>query len=247
MKMSQIPGPVSPEKAPQPTFKITLMRHEEPFYKNEGHDLTERGVAGAIATGTEMREERISENDEMYLLYSPKPRTRGTLDFVAEAAGLADTPRRSIDAIRQSDIPDHERLLKEMPHLGHDQEKWAEAHYKDSRFENEPELIEPHSKKRERLYRAFEYLLRWLDKHPQEDAKTPHILAVSHFEIITHLINDVFGIESTGKYISPSFGEVVNIEGFPSDNPELVSIKVTYGSQSKMVNFNRGTRSIEIE
>jgi hypothetical protein len=69
---------------------------------------------------------------------------------------------------------------------------------------------------------------------------------VSHFEIVTHLIDDVFGIETTGKYNSPSFGERVNIEGFRTDNPELVSLKVTYNEQTKVVNFNRTTRSVEI-
>jgi hypothetical protein len=85
-----------------------------------------------------------------------------------------------------------------------------------------------------------------VEKKPESE-KTSHILAVSHFEIVTHLIDDVFGIESTGKFNSPSFGEQVNVEAFKTDNPEIYIFKVSYDGKSKEVRFNRSTRSIEAE
>jgi len=245
--MENVETGVKKEVTELPFFKITLMRHEEPFYKDEGHDLTPQGVENARVTGKELREaETISEEDEMYLLHSPKPRAKGTLDFVAEGAELTDVPKRSINSLRQSHIPNREVFMDRVAELGNSQEEVAKDHYVNPMYENNPDFIEPNSKKKERLYRSFEYLLRWLERQPQENPKTPHILAVSHFEIVTHLIDDVFGIETTGKYNSPSFGERVNIEGFRTDNPELVSLKVTYNEQTKVVNFNRTTRSVEI-
>lgn len=235
------------ESVEKPLFKITLMRHEEPFYKDEGHDLTERGVQGAIMTGKRLREEgRISNDDEMYLLHSPKPRAKGTLDFVAEGAELKDISKQSIGSLRQSDIPNRDAFMSRVAELGHDHENIAKDHYVNLKYENDPDFIEPNSKKKERLYRSFEYLLRWLDAQPQGSPKTPHILAVSHFEIITHLIDDVFGIETTGKYNSPAFGEQVNIEGFSTGDPQSVRLKVTYNQQVKIVQFNRVTRSVEV-
>lgn len=227
-------------------FKVTLMRHEKPFYKNEGHDLTPEGVEGAIQTGKKIKEEgRISENDEVFLIHSPARRAKGTLDFVAQNAGLEDKSVTEVNQIRESDKPQWEELLKIFNEGGKDMEKFAEAHYKDPTFEDRPDIIEPRSDRKERLYRAFEYLIRWFDKHPQGD-KTPHIIAVSHFEVITNIIDDVFGIENIGKYNAPGFGEIVYIEAYDSGDKDKVKLKVTYNEHSKEVNFDRKTRSVEI-
>src|ERR1700733_2010031 len=95
------------EKEPRLLFKVTLMRHEKPFYKDEGHDLTPEGVERARATGKRFKEEGvIGEDDEMHLLHSPVARAKGTLDFVAEGAGLSKLPTHSIDQLRKSDFID---------------------------------------------------------------------------------------------------------------------------------------------
>jgi hypothetical protein len=47
----------SKEPNPKLLFKLTLMRHEKPFYKDEGHDLTPEGVEGSIASGKHFRED----------------------------------------------------------------------------------------------------------------------------------------------------------------------------------------------
>ena len=90
------------------------------------------------------------------------------------------------------------------------------------------------------------FLLCRKDHTSEENKKIHHELAVYHFEIITHSIDDWFGIESSGKYNSPSFGETVRIEGFQTEDAELVLLRVTYNEQVKMVHFNRKNRSIEI-
>jgi broad specificity phosphatase PhoE len=234
------------EGEPKLLFKVTLMRHEKPFYKNEGHDLTPEGVEGAIKTGKLIKSEgRISENDEVFLMHSPAPRAKGTLGFVAQNAGLEGRPVTEINQLRESDKPQWGELLKIFEEGGKDTEKFAEAHYKNPTFEERPDIIEPRSNRKERLYRALEYLIRWFDKHPLE-GKTPHIIAVSHFEVITNIINDVFGIENMKGYNSPNFGEIVYIEAYDSGVGDKVMLKVTYNEHSKEVFFDRENRSIEI-
>src|SRR3989344_2257143 len=44
--------------------------------------------------------------------------------------------------------------------LGGDPARIAESHYTHDIHKNHPEIIEPHLKKKERLYRAMEYLIR---------------------------------------------------------------------------------------
>lgn len=236
-----------PEQIKKPFLRITLMRHEEPFYKGKGTDLTEEGTQGALETGRGLAE-TIDAEDELYLLSSPSARTRGTLEVVAEGAELKDEPRRSVKALRMGEIRDVERFKERIAELGDGQGKEGIArdqYTNPALYEHDPSFIEPNSKKRERLYRSFEYLLRWLDKHQEADGA--HVIAVSHFEIITHLIHDVFGIESVGKYNAPSFGEKVDIEGFHTESPDKILLKVSYNEHSKVVHFNRLDRSIEIE
>ena len=235
----------SKEFAPELLFKVTLMRHEEPFYKDEGHDLTPRGVEGAINTGKRFKEEGIiGENDDIHLVHSPTLRAKGTLDFVAEGAGLKDKPKIAIKQLRKSDMLDTEILKARYRELELSQEKIAEDHHKNPLFEDHPEVIEPHSHKKERLYRTFEYLIRWFEKHPAE-GKTPHVIAVSHYELITHIVDDVFGMENIGKYNAPAFGEAIYIEAYATEAADKVRLKVTYDNISKEVLFDRENRTVE--
>ena len=236
------------EFKPTLLFKVTLMRHEKPYYRDEGHDLTPDGVKGATSTGKRFASEGvISENDEIILLHSPKARAKGTLDFVAQGANVIDKPQTSIDQLRSSDMTDFEKFMNYFKETGGDMEVIANDHYNNPLFEERPEIIEPHSHKKDRLYRAFEYLIRWFNKHPAKSDKVRHVVAVSHFEVITHIIDDVFGIKNIGRYNAPSFGEAVHIEAFDTENIDKVKLKVTYDNQTRVVHFDRVNRSIILE
>lgn len=235
----------SPEQAPKLLFKLTLMRHEEPHYKDIGHDLTDKGVAGAIATGERFKEEgHLSAEDELYLLHSPKARTKGTLEFVAEGAGLKGKVMRPIQQMSSTVYHDREKVMDHLKNLGFEPEALAKDHYESPLFRDHPEIVETNAHKKERLYRSMEYLIRFALKH--NDEKTPHVLSVSHFEIITNIVDDVFGIENVGKYNAPSFGESVLIEAKETDDKDKILLKVKYLQFVKEVMFDRSTRSIQI-
>ncbi len=246
--MTNFEGRPSNEAPANPLFKVTLMRHEEPYYKDEGHDLTPQGVENAKATGQKLKESgHISDSDDVHLYHSPKARAQGTLEFVAEGAGISHESKRAIRQIRSSDIPDLEGFMQRVADLDYDQEAIAKDHHTNEElYENNPDFIEPASQKQKRLYRAFEYLIRSFEKQPQENPRIPHVVAVSHFEIVTHLIDDVFGIENMGKYNAPAFGEAVTIDAYASEEPTKILLKVKYNEHTKDVLFNRESRSIEI-
>lgn len=245
--MSESAEGITTESGPRLMFKLTLMRHEKPYYRDEGHDLTPEGVESAKNTGAQfISEGRISETDELYLLHSPKPRAEGTADFVIEGTGRSNVRGRSINQIRSSDIHNKTAFVEKIVEAGETQEGVARAHYVDEKFYNQsPQNIETNDHKKSRLYRALEYLIRWMNKHQQ--SKTPHVLAVSHFEIITHLIDDVFGIETFGEYNVPSFGEDVFIEAFSTDNPDTIRMEIIFRGNSKTVFFDRIKREVIIE
>lgn len=236
---------VRAEGEPRPLFKVTLMRHEKPYYKDEGHDLTPEGVEGATKTGTRLRETGLinEATEDIYLVHSPVVRAKGTLDFVAKGAGLEHLPQHEVHQLRKSDFPDYEAFMARIAELNHDQELVAKDHYTHP-MHQEGVVIEPHQNKRERLYRAFEYLIRWLEKS-EAGNKTPHVIAVSHYEVITHLLNDTFGIENLGTYNSPAFGEAVTIEARESSQRDRVILLIGYGGQTKEVVFDRSLRTVE--
>lgn len=232
------------EKPPKLLFKVTLMRHEKPFYKDIGHDLTPEGVERATQTGKEMREKGvIDDSQDIHLLHSPVARAKGTLDFVAKGAGLEHVPQHSIDQLRKSDFADYDAFMERVAELNHDQELIAKDHYTHP-MHADGSVIEPHAHKKERLYRTLEYLTRWLEQHASGD-KTPHVIAVSHFEVITHVLDDVFGMENLGRYNAPGFGESVSLEARETGDKDKILLKVAFDGQSKEVYFDRVNRSIE--
>lgn len=229
-----------------PLFKATLIRHEEPYYKDIGHDLTPPGVERAIKIGKKLKKDgRISENDNLILFHSPQVRTRGTLESIAEGAGIPHDSKMQIDQLRRSDFNDFEAFMARVLELNFDQEAIAEDHYKNPLYEQRPDIIEPTSSKRKRLYRALEYLIRSFDKKQEDTGKTPHIIAVSHHEILTHLIDDVFGIENIGRFNAPAFGEIINLDAYRTDSPDKILLQTSFNNESKKAYFNRKERAIE--
>lgn len=244
--MNEFYTPEKPiETEPKPLFKLILMRHQETDYTEEGHDLTDRGIEGAKETGREMKTDTFfSPEEKVALFHSPKPRAKATLDFVSEEAGFQDEGR-AVKVLGSSKILDMKAFESHIEELEDDLARIAEAHYIHDFHQNHPELIEPHAKKKERLYRAMEYFIRAAVKNEDtQPGQTAQALAVSHFEILTHLVNDVFDIKNTG-YRSPLMGEQIKIIGFQTEDPEVIILEVEFRDFQKKVTFNRKTRSIE--
>jgi broad specificity phosphatase PhoE len=235
------------EKEPKLLFKVTLLRHEKSLYKEMGPDLTSGGAERAIEIGKKLRKEGvINDEDDIYLIHSPQARARGTLDFIAQGAGIGDKTKRSIDQLRMSDMLDFNAFMKRSDELGGDGELIAKDHYTHPMHSRGSEVIESHESKKKRLYRACEYLIRWFEHHPSQ-GNTPHIIAVSHFEIITHLIDDVFGIKNIGRYSAPRHGEAVSIEAYEGEKKNETLLKVTYEGKTRGVCFDRENRFIRVE
>ena len=78
------------QKNKKPILKIFLIRHEKPFYKDIGHDLTNEGVDNARKLGKQIFEKRIVGGSKNTILFhSPKPRAWGTSKFIQEGAKIS--------------------------------------------------------------------------------------------------------------------------------------------------------------
>lgn len=86
------------------SFNLVFIRHEKPFYKDEGHDLTPEGVDKSIKLGSFLIETGvIDKSSKILLLHSPKPKAKGTLEFIKLGAEL-DLPMEEVSELRSSDF-----------------------------------------------------------------------------------------------------------------------------------------------
>ena len=244
--MEHFPIIETKETQPKLLFKVILMRHEKTDYTGVGSDLTDDGANDALKTGEKMKsDDFFSEKNSVLSFHSPASRAEATSDLTLQAAGIPTENSRSINALGPSKIFDAEAFDRHIDELEDDPAQIAQAYHTHDFHRNHPEIIEPHAKKKERFYRMMEYFIRSVMKH-NGDQTNPSIeaFAVSHFEILTHLIDDVFGIENTG-YRSPLPGEQIKVSAFGMEDQDTILLKVSFRELEKQVIFNRRTRLIE--
>lgn len=224
-------------------FKLIFIRHEKPYYKDVGHDLTPEGVVNAKKIGKKLIDENIiDKNKSLYLFHSPLARARGTLEFISEEAGL-QSPFREVEEIRSSDFKDLEYFLQREKDLGFTLEDMAREHYLNEDFYNSsPHIIETNDNKRKRLYYFLESII--VDFIDKKTDSSPQIIAVSHFEVIMHLIQDVFGIENFDTYMTPALGEILILYAKPTDDLSKIEFNVHFRNKNNTVIFDRKNKII---
>jgi broad specificity phosphatase PhoE len=216
-------------------FKLIFIRHEKPFYKDEGHDLTPEGVDRAIVLGKKLVEDKlINPKEKILLLHSPKPRAKGTLEFIMQGANINGT-MESVENLRSSDFKNLDDFLTRKKDFGFSSEELAKEHFTNQEyFNNSPHIIETNDSKRARLYKFLKDLIQRSKSEPDFPKQ---VIAVSHFEIIMHLIDDVFGIESFDTYLTPRLGECVEIKVMPSEELNGFELFVSFREQVKTIIF----------
>ncbi len=218
------------------SFKLVFIRHEKPFYKDEGHDLTPEGVEKSIKLGSFLVETGvIDKSNKILLLHSPKPRAKGTLEFIKIGAKL-DFPMEEVSELRSSDFKDLDAFLSRKKDLGFSTEQLAKEHFTNEIYFNQsPHIIETNDSKRKRLY---VFLANLIQRFESSNGAFTQVVAVSHFEIIMHLINDVFGIENFDTYLTPGLGEFLEIEISKTENINIAKLKIRFRNDSSEVYFD---------
>lgn len=237
--------PNSGEREARLLAKITFSRHEETNYTGEGRDITDRGIARAQEKGKLISEEKGAP---VVIGHSPKPRARGTAESIEEGVrdNNDDTARARwlrIPGLRSTDFRDgqiHEELVER---LGTTQEGWAEAHYNDPFFYDNPGRIETNEEKRARMYRELERLVAFLEKRDTGN-DAPHLVFVSHYELLSLLLDDVFGIQTFGTTNTPTFGKHIDIDVYAPIDTGEVPVRVHFDGHEKQVFFDRKLRRL---
>ena len=223
-------------------FRLVLIRHEQSYYSDKGHDLAPDGVERAIKIGVDLKKRRIIDPEqEVCLFHSPKPRARGTLDFIVQGAGLTGVYTEAKD-LRCSDYADLDAFLSREKELALTPEDVAREHYENHElYEDSPHIVESHTKRRSRFYRFLsELVLRYM----LADASAKQVIAVSHFEIIMHIIHDVFDIKSFSSYMAPMLGEYIVIDFLPDNDSGSIQLILYFRDRIGNVKYDFVTRSI---
>lgn len=239
--MNSESGPKKQEQAPQLLARVTFSRHEETNYTGVGRDITDRGIARAQEKGKAITQEKGAP---VVIGHSPKERAKGTAESIEEGTDPSKKARWiRIPGLRATDFRDEKFREQLTEELGTGQEAWAEAHHNMPEFYNNPEKLETNEEKRTRLYREIDRLVSFLEKKDLK-GETPHLVFVSHYEIITLLLDDVFGIKTFGTTNTPTFGEHVDIDIYkPLENGD-VPIHIHYDGHEKQVIFDRKLRRL---
>lgn len=243
--MNSESGPKKQEQAPQLLARVTFSRHEETNYTGVGRDITDRGIVRAQEKGKKITQEKGSP---VIIGHSPKERAKGTAESIEEGVQEESVDSSQarwirIPGLRATDFRDEKFREQLTEELGTGQEAWAEAHHHMPEFYDNPEKLETNEEKRTRLYREIDRLVSFLEKKDLK-GEAPHLVFVSHYEIITLLLDDVFGIKTFGTANIPTFGEHVDIDLFKPLPSGDVPIRIHYNGHEKQVLFDRKLRRL---
>ncbi len=244
--MSPESGPKKQEQASQLLARITFSRHEETEYTGVGRDITEKGVARAQEKGRNIAEEK---GPPMVIGHSPKERAKGTAESIEEGMQekLGDSSKKArwvrIPGLRSTTFHDDEFFKSLQQELGTGQEAWTDAHYNKPEFYDNPEKVETNEEKRVRLYREISRLVSFLEKKDLK-GEVPHLVFVSHYELLSLMLDDVFGIKTFGTTNTPTFGEHVDIDLYKPLKNGDVPIRIHYDGHEKQVLFDRKLRRL---
>lgn len=225
--------------------RVTFSRHEETQYTGVGRDITDRGIARAQGKGRQIAREK---GQPVIIGHSPKPRARGTAESIEEGAMSEGQDQQlarwmRVPGLRSTDFRDDKIQGELTEKLGTSQEAWTDAHYNDPFFYDNPDRVETNEEKRSRMYRELERLVSILEKQTPGD-EPPHLVFVSHFELLSLLLDDVFGIKTFGTTNTPTFGEHIDIDVITSRENGDVPIRIHYAGHEKEVLFDRKLRRL---
>ncbi len=249
LDMEKVPdtGEIEQKESPKKIVgKITVVRHGDTRYTGVYPDLTDVGVEQISDQSESLATDIDLNKEEVILVSSPSPRTKGSMDLIKEKLGLVEKKTNVVNGIRGIDVKDRSKameIIDEVMAGGFDITKIDHAYATDPRFEDMPDVWEAPSNVEKRALRSLEYAIRGLLKAREiNEDKIPHIIATSHFEIVDLLLAKVFDREP-GDFPPGSRVDLVIFED-DSDSGKM-RLEVSFRGETRPAVFDRQSRTIE--
>lgn len=262
--MEGIPNnkPESRESYEELVGRITLFRHGDTEYTNQYPDLTDTGKWKLETAGKSLKERVDEDAEDLIFLHSPSIRakasmahllhgmekTEGTEESDVEEIARSFTPLRSVKRLNheasQEMITEHVAAATDE---GDEYEVFDRAYALHDDFENSPHW-EARSKVEARANRLLRQTIAMLVRNHVEDSeKTPHIVAVSHFETLNNLAVKIFGLDvQTEPLYARGEQMTFEVKGNSKDKSKVL-INCGFRGEQKTVEFNVATGEMTIE
>jgi broad specificity phosphatase PhoE len=201
--------PESQESYNERVGQITLFRHGDTTYTNQYPDLTDEGKLKLEAAGKSLKERVNEGSEDLIFLHSPSTRAKASMAHLlhgmertsgveegdVEEIARSFSPLRSVEKLNAEES---QRMVDEHMAGMSDDEKYEgfdRVYALHDDFEISPHW-EARSKVEARANRLLRQTIAMLVKNHSEDtAKTPHIVAISHFETLNNLAVNIFGLD----------------------------------------------------
>ncbi|HEC32998.1 MAG TPA: hypothetical protein ENI63_01930 [Candidatus Kaiserbacteria bacterium] len=253
-------GPVfeQNEGLPHKTLgKVTVFRHGETAYTNISPDLTKDGIRTIEDASKKLRDEldasETLDSEDIWVASSPAVRTKDTADIIKKHLGIDKTHvtdnllgfqvEGNYDAVTE-DIKDITKDAKtQEEHISMVDTAFSVG---DERFKNKDvwgKNVDVHLK----APRGIEYLIRLFNKYEKKGTgKIPHLILVSHYELIEKLVRDVYSINPKEERVFKPGERIDLVINKPEPGSSNVPIILTFRGVQKDVIFNRENRSIVV-
>lgn len=235
--------------------RITLLRHGQTEYTDEYPDLTVEGKATIEKSAAQIAK-GLRNQEEPIIVSSDKARARGTADIIKEKIGYPKDVKiqPSITAMELRDRERAKAIFEEL--LADNKSTHSEeapvrgvdrAYLHDQRFEDAA-VYEPRSEVEKRFFKNLEYTIRAFNVvHKHKELQKPHVIGVSHFELLGQLSEKVFNLTERGE--EPlKHGELIEIEVLAPEenNQDQVELQIFFRGEQKRVGFDRHSRTLLI-
>ncbi|QQS61460.1 MAG: phosphoglycerate mutase family protein [Candidatus Moraniibacteriota bacterium] len=199
--------------------------------------MTPEGVERAIHLGEDLVEQGIIDaKSRVDLLHSPKARARGTLEFIVKGAGLPSDEYFEVQEIRSSDYADLQTFLTREKDLGLTLDDVAREHYENRElYHKSSHIVETHANRRLRFYKFISDLVL---RRITAGESFRQVLAVSHFEIMMHIIDDIFGIKTFSSYMAPALGEYIILDFYLTDESGVINMDIYFRDRNKQIRYD---------
>ncbi len=235
------------EKEPEFLGRITLLRHGQTEYTNIYPDLTKEGME-TVRKSAEQIAANLKADEEVVLMASDKARAQGTAGIIKE---VLDHQKeiRTVPGITSMAMRDQGKGMEMIHELlkegGVPAVDYAYTH--DPRFDD-AEVWEPRDEIQKRFFSNLEYAIRAFKvvaKH--EDLPKPHLIAVTHFEVLSPFLQDVFDLKHPEDPTLKN-AEAVEISvqdpSVDGENSDVVFLEISFRGNTKTVGFDRKNRRL---
>lgn len=152
----------------------------------------------------------------------------------------------SLRAMRIHNLPEALQLLMELAEGDWSPRKADYMHTQHPHYDERPDMWELRSDVRKRSLGLLKRSVGMLRRYQAETGAVPRVIATSHFEVLNHVVMDVFQLSQEQEHDELlDRGEKFTMYIMKTEDPNNIPIAITFRDRSTLVRFNTQHRQFE--